>query len=103
MLGRRLSLFKLAGFQVRIDASWSVFALLITWSLARGYFPAIYPGLAEGTYWGLSLVGLLGFAASIVAHELGHAIVARRYELPVSAAELQQLDDVLPLMLTPSL
>jgi AAA+ superfamily predicted ATPase len=29
------------------------------------------------------------------------AALARRYELPVSASELQQLDDLLPLMLTP--
>jgi SpoVK/Ycf46/Vps4 family AAA+-type ATPase len=29
------------------------------------------------------------------------AALARRYELPVSAGELQQLDDLLPLMLTP--
>ena len=88
MIGRSLSLFKLAGFQVRIDASWLVFAVLISWSLAEGYFPAIYPGLPTRSYWALSVIGLIGLACSIVAHELAHAIVARRYDLPVRGITL---------------
>ena len=32
MFGRRITLFKLLGFEVRIDASWLVIAALITWS-----------------------------------------------------------------------
>ena len=43
MFGRRMKLFKLFGFEVKIDASWLVIAVLVTWSLAKGAFPAWYP------------------------------------------------------------
>ena len=36
MFGKRMKLFKLLGFEVRIDASWLVIAVLVTWSLAAG-------------------------------------------------------------------
>jgi Zn-dependent protease len=88
MFGRSLFLFKLAGFPVRIDASWLIFAFLITSSLAHGYFPAIYPGLSQGAYWALGLAGLIGLAMSIVLHEVGHSVVARYYELPVRGITL---------------
>jgi hypothetical protein len=39
MFGARLTLFRLLGFEVRLDASWLILAVLLTWSLARGYFP----------------------------------------------------------------
>ena len=45
MFGRRIKLFKLLGFEVRIDLSWIVIAVLVTWSLAAGLFPHFYPML----------------------------------------------------------
>ena len=36
MFGKRITLFKLFGFEVRIDFSWFILGLLITWSLADG-------------------------------------------------------------------
>ena len=42
MLGRSTPLFGLAGFQVGIDWSWAILAVLITWTLASGIFPAVY-------------------------------------------------------------
>jgi Zn-dependent protease len=88
MFGRSISLFKLAGFEVRIDGSWIFFALLITWSLADGYFPSLYPGLPPSLYWGMGIAGLIGLAVSIVLHELAHSLVARSYELPVRGITL---------------
>ena len=46
MFGKRIKLFKLLGFEVRIDASWLVIAVLVTWSLASGLFPYLYPALS---------------------------------------------------------
>ena len=88
MFAGSIPVFRLAGFQVRIDGSWIVFAVLITWSLARGYFPSVYPGLPESAYWAMGFVGLIGLALSIVLHEFAHALVARRYELPVHSITL---------------
>ena len=86
--GARLTLFRLLGFEVRLDASWLILAVLVTWSLARGYFPSTAPGLAAETYWWMGVVGAVGLFASIVLHELAHSVVARRYGLPMRGITL---------------
>ena len=78
MFGRSMKLFKLLGFEVKIDASWLVIAVLVTWSLAKGAFPAWYPNLTPMTYWTMGVVGALGLFVSIVAHEFCHSLVARQ-------------------------
>ena len=88
MFGRRIRLFKLLGFAVHIDMSWLVLALLITWSLARGYFPYQYEKLSSATYWFMGGAGALGMFASIVFHELCHSLVARRFGLPMKGITL---------------
>ncbi len=77
MFGRKIKLFRLFGFEVGIDWSWFLIALLITWSLAVGLFPSLYPDLAGGTYWWMGVVGALGLFLSVVIHELSHSLVAR--------------------------
>ena len=44
MIGKRLVLFELLGFKIQADVSWIFLALLVTWSLALGLFPAWYEG-----------------------------------------------------------
>jgi Zn-dependent protease/predicted transcriptional regulator len=83
MFGRPIPLFKLAGFQVGLDWSWFIIAVLITWTLASGVFPYYYPDLTPGAYWSMGVIAALGLFASIVLHELGHATVARRHGLPI--------------------
>jgi len=51
MFGKRIKLFKLLGFEVRIDWSWIIIALLIIWSLSKGLFPSYYKNLSTQTYW----------------------------------------------------
>ena len=48
MFGKRLALFELFGFKVHVDISWVLLAVLVTWSLAAGYFPVRYPDLTPG-------------------------------------------------------
>lgn len=88
MFGRSVPLFKLAGFEVKVDLSWAFLALLIAWSLAQGYFPAVYAGLPTIVYWWMGIAGLLGLALSIVLHELAHSLVARRFGLPIKGITL---------------
>ena len=83
MFGRPIPLFKLAGFQIALDWSWFILAVLITWTLARGVFPYYYAGLPPAAYWSMGVIAALGLFGSIVVHELGHAVVARRYGLPI--------------------
>ena len=79
MFGKRIDLFRLFGFPVRLDVSWFIVAALIAWSLAVGLFPVRYPGLPSGTYWAMGIVGTIALFASIIAHEFSHALVARRH------------------------
>ncbi|HOB32284.1 MAG TPA: site-2 protease family protein, partial [Verrucomicrobiota bacterium] len=88
MFGRGLRLFTLIGFEVRIDWSWLFLALLLTWSLGMGVFPAFYPGLAMNTYWLMGIVGALGLFGSIILHELGHSLAARRFGIPMRGITL---------------
>ena len=88
MFGRSMKLFKLLGFEVKIDASWLVIAVLVTWSLAAGLFPYLYPGMSRETYWTMGVLGALGLFASIVAHEFCHSLVARRVGIPMKGITL---------------
>lgn len=88
MFGRRITLFKMLGFEVRVDASWLIIAVLIVWSLAVGVFPYRLPGLPSATYWWMGIFGALGLFVSIVVHEFSHSIVARRNGLPMKGITL---------------
>src|SRR5579885_3119155 len=88
MFGRRITLFKLFGFEVRVDASWLIIAALVTWSLALGLFPALLPGLTRRAYWQMGIIGAVGLFLSIIIHELFHSLVARRFALPMRGITL---------------
>jgi Zn-dependent protease/CBS domain-containing protein len=88
MFRYRVTLFSLFGFKVSVDASWLLLAVLITWSLAVGYFPQAAPGLPKEMYWWLGVAGLIGFAFSIVFHELSHSLIARRFDMPIRGITL---------------
>ncbi len=88
MFGKRMQLFKLLGFEVRVDASWLVIAVLVTWSLASGLFPYLYPGMTREAYWTMGVLGALGLFASIVAHEFCHSLVARKVGIPMKGITL---------------
>ncbi len=88
MFGKSITLFKLFGFAIRVDASWLLIAALVTWSLAVGFFPALYPGLSASDYWWMGVAGAVLLFASIIVHELFHSLVARRYGLPMKGITL---------------
>jgi len=88
MFGKRIKLFKLLGFQVSIDLSWIIIAVLIAWSLSTGLFPFHYKHLSVETYWIMGIVGAVGLFLSIIVHEFSHSIVARRYGMPMKGITL---------------
>lgn len=88
MFGPSVKIFRLFGFDVRIDASWLIIAAILTWSLAIGVFPHSYPGLGLAEYWAMGVVGTLGLFGSVVVHELSHSLVARRHNLPMRGITL---------------
>ena len=88
MFGRPVTLFEILGFKVQLDFSWIFLALLVTWSLARGYFPAYYLGLSDSIYWWMAAFGAVGLFGSILFHELAHSIVARRHGMLIRSITL---------------
>ena len=88
MFGKRITLFKLLGFEVHIDPSWLIIVLLVIWSLTKGWFPSNYRDLAPATYLWMGLCGAAGLFFSIVFHELCHSLVARRFGLPMKGITL---------------
>ncbi|MCA9159815.1 MAG: hypothetical protein KDA72_15880, partial [Planctomycetales bacterium] len=68
MFTKRFRICSVLGFPIYLDLSWFAIAILISWSLATGYFPQQLEGLTNTTYWTMGVVGALGLFASILAH-----------------------------------
>jgi Zn-dependent protease/CBS domain-containing protein len=72
---------RVIGIPIYVHFSWLIVFGLIAWTLSTGYFPAQTPDLPASSYWAKGLVASLLFFVSILFHELGHAVVARRLGL----------------------
>lgn len=75
---------------IRIGANWSLLPIffLIAWSLAAALLPAAAPGFTGGGYWFFALLTATAFYASLLAHELSHAFVARHHGVSVKGIVL---------------
>ena len=75
---------------IPVGVNWSVLliAWLIAFSLAGQLLPAQVPGLDAALYWAVGALAAVLFFGSLLAHELSHAIVARREGLTVSGITL---------------
>ena len=79
---------RVAGIEVGIHYTWLFAFVLVTWSLAQGFFPATFPGFAPSTYWLLGVIAALGLFGSVLFHELSHSLVARARGLHVQGITL---------------
>ena len=82
------SLGRIAG--IRVGLNWSVLALLalLVWTLSTGVFPATNPGFGDDVYFVMAVAAAVLFFASILLHELGHAVQARRDGLEIDGITL---------------
>jgi Zn-dependent protease/predicted transcriptional regulator len=80
---RSFALGRLFGIEVRVHFSWLFAFLLITWSLAGGYFRFQLPRLGFGTYLLLGGLSALLLFGSVLVHEYSHSLVARARGLQV--------------------
>jgi Zn-dependent protease len=83
-----LRLGRVAGIDIGAHWSWLLVFGLIVWSLAAGVFPSTNPGLSDATYVAMAAAAALLFFASIVLHELGHALQARRDGIAIEGITL---------------
>jgi Zn-dependent protease/CBS domain-containing protein len=80
--------FRAFGFPVSVHPSWLAIFLLLTWSLATGWFPLRQGDLSVGSYYAMGAVGALALFGCIVLHELAHALVARHRGMHISGITL---------------
>lgn len=69
---------RIAGVRIGINWTWLAIFALVLWLLATVVLPEEHPDLSAGAHWGLAGVATVVFFASLLAHELGHAVQGRR-------------------------
>lgn len=82
-----IPLGRIAGFSVNVHWSVLVILWLFTWSLAST-LPGAVKGYSSVAYWVAGVCGALVLLASLLAHELAHAVVARRSGVAVGDVTL---------------
>ncbi len=87
-MNNNITLGRLAG--IKVDVNWTVLviAVLVTLSVAGGILPAAAPGYGTTAYVIGGAVASLALLASILFHELAHAVVARRNGVQVQRITL---------------
>jgi Zn-dependent protease len=88
-----IKLGRLLGVEIGLHYSWLLIALLIAFSLATR-FQMLHPDWGSGVAWLTAIVTAALFFASIVVHELSHAMVAKMRGLPVHSITLFALGGV---------
>jgi Zn-dependent protease/CBS domain-containing protein len=73
-----LTLGRIAGIEIGLNWSLAIAFFVIAMSLAGQTLPSSVPGYSAGAYTIGAILAVLLFYGSLLAHELGHALVARR-------------------------
>ena len=88
MIRNSIRLGRISGIEIGLDYSWFIVFAVVTVSFATNVLPQFYPPWPETAYWSTSVAISLLFFASILAHELGHSLVAIRTGTPVRSITL---------------
>jgi len=91
---RSVRIGRLAGIPIGVQPLWLAIVALITWSLGAVYYPDEVPGIAPFAAYALGLLSALLLFASILLHELGHSVVARRHGVEIEEIDLWLLGGV---------
>ena len=94
MPGGSIRIARIAGIPVGVSPLWLIIVALFTWELGAGYYPGEVHGITPLASYGLGLLSVLLLFASILAHEFGHALVARRRGVAVEEIDLWLLGGV---------
>jgi Zn-dependent protease len=79
---------RIAGIDIGANWSWLVVFALITWSLSSAVFPDQNPGYSDAAYLAMAVAAALLFFGSLLLHELGHALQARREGMHIDGITL---------------
>jgi len=79
---------RIRGIPIGVHYTWAIAVVMITWSLAAGYFPQEYPGWLPRDYWFVGAAAALLLFISVLFHELCHSFVAQARGLAVKSITL---------------
>ena len=85
---RTIPLGRVLGIPIGVHYSWFTILVLLTWALAVGYYPAELQGWHPVTIWIMSALTAILLFVAVLLHELGHAVVALQYQVPVRGITL---------------
>lgn len=78
-----IRLFDIFGIEIRLDWSVLIIFALIVYSLGAGLFPQWHESWSVATTWLTAVSAGVIFFASLLAHELSHSLMARRFGIRV--------------------
>jgi Zn-dependent protease/CBS domain-containing protein len=79
---------RIRGIPIGVHYTWAIAVVMITWSLAAGYFPSSYSGWSRLAYWIVGSAAALLLFVSVLFHELCHSFVAQARGLAVNSITL---------------
>lgn len=81
-----IKLVDLFGFRIGVDASWFVILFLLIFMLSGPFRATLHS--SDAVAYATTVVSVLLLFASLIVHELGHALVARRQGIEVKRIDL---------------
>ncbi len=80
---RSVRLGAISGIEISLHWTWLIIATLITSSVAMLWLPVVQPAWSGALRWPVAVVCALLFFGSLLLHELAHALMAQRRDIPV--------------------
>ncbi len=87
---------RLFGIEIRISFTWAFLVAIVT-LIGAEEAAVSAPSLAAPVQWLIGALVALAFLASVIAHELAHALVGRRYGVPATSILLGFVGGLAPL------
>src|SRR5205814_1943584 len=92
---------RIFGIDINVHFSWIVIFFVVVTNLSESIYPDQFPKWSREKTFVVSAVSATLFFVSVVAHELAHSLVARRFQMTVSSITLFMLGGVASLTREP--
>ena len=86
--GRPITLFHVRGIRIAVDWSWFLILFLVIFWMSQFYEDLLGPSGSSSQAFLLAVLTAVGFFGSILLHELGHAVAARRNGIGITGIQL---------------
>lgn len=77
-----MKICRIFGIDIHLDISWWIALIIFGW-MFQGMFAAAFPKISLVASWTFGVLSVLGLFASVLIHELAHALAAKKNKLPV--------------------